>query len=651
MGAARLQPGDPGGPRRGPRGAQRRRQDDPAAPGGGPGVAHRRTLQRCSTACPPARRRPSSGSASSPKTRRSTPASRSPTRYASPATSTGAGTRSWARRRMAELGIPLDRKVGKLSGGQHAQVALVAVLAKRPELVVLDEPVARLDPLARHEFMAALMAAVAEEGLSVVFSSHVVAELERVCDYLIVLTAGQVQVAGEVDDLVAGHRLLVGPAAETQRVEDRYPVVRRTPGRTSGPRAGARERAPDRGPPPYGWVEQPVGLEELVLAYLREPAARALPGPAALGDDSWNEAGAVSFATIDARRAGPSRRPSRSAAASRHGAGWAGLTRVTWRQHRLALAAVAVLFGVFAAVLVVQGAGHAPRLRQLRPELQPPARRRSRGLAGRDLRERVSGVRHVRAAVSHVPAALHRRLSRRAAHRPRARERHLPLRLDPGGRAHAPDDRQARPPRPCADGYGAGLQRALLLVVSTLPAAASARCPKSRASSLRRACFSASRWAPSPGRAAPHRRGHCRSDGALVRRRAADRALPAPAFRGAADRARQHDLEVLDRVDAESVVGRPARPPSGQRRLQRPGAQPADQRPAVVAFRATTTCSGRPFSRRAASGPSRRSRPRAWSRSAWRWPARPCGGCAARRAESARLPRHAATGPTADRAR
>ena len=118
---------------------------------------------------------------------------------------------AWARQRMRELDIPLERKVGKLSGGQHAQVALTAALAKRPELLVLDEPVARLDPLARHEFLAALMAAVAEEELSVVFSSHVVAELERVCDYLVVLSAGQVQVAGEVDDLLASHRMLIGP--------------------------------------------------------------------------------------------------------------------------------------------------------------------------------------------------------------------------------------------------------------------------------------------------------------------------------------------------------------------------------------------------------------------------------------------------------
>ena len=193
----------------------------------------------------------------------------------------------WARRRMAELDIPLGRKVGKLSGGQHAQVALATVLAKRPELVVLDEPVARLDPLARHEFMAALMAAVAEDGLSVVFSSHVVSELERVCDYLIVLTAGHVQVAGDVDDLLNGHRVLVGPAAEVQRVEDRYPVVRES---LSARQAQVLVRVNGGGPTgaPAGWDEQPVALEELVLAYLRDPAARALPGPASL-DDPWDE--------------------------------------------------------------------------------------------------------------------------------------------------------------------------------------------------------------------------------------------------------------------------------------------------------------------------------------------------------------------------
>src|SRR5206468_7404336 len=119
-----------------------------------------------------------------------------------------------ARRRLDALAIPLDRKVGKLSGGQQAQVALAVALARHPELLILDEPVASLDPLARHEFMAALMASVAEDGTSVVLSSHVVAELEKVCDYLIVLSGGRVQVAGEVDALLATHHMLSGPTAD-----------------------------------------------------------------------------------------------------------------------------------------------------------------------------------------------------------------------------------------------------------------------------------------------------------------------------------------------------------------------------------------------------------------------------------------------------
>ena len=193
---------------------------------------------------------------------------------------------AWARQRMAELDIPLERKVGRLSGGQHAQVALTAVLAKRPELLVLDEPVARLDPLARHEFLAALMAAVAEEQLSVVFSSHVVAELERVCDYLVVLSAGQVQVAGEVDDLLASHRMLIGPSTDVPDLIGRLPVVRT---HLTGRQAQLLARMNGDGAAvlPRGWEAQAIGLEELVLAYMREPEARAFPGPAAADSDLW----------------------------------------------------------------------------------------------------------------------------------------------------------------------------------------------------------------------------------------------------------------------------------------------------------------------------------------------------------------------------
>jgi ABC-2 type transport system ATP-binding protein len=184
----------------------------------------------------------------------------------------------YAEARLAELGIPMKKKVGKLSGGQQAQLALTLALARRPELLVLDEPLAMLDPLARHDFMAAVMAAVADDGVSVVLSSHVLAELERVADYLIILSAGRVQVAGEVDELLAGHMMLTGPASEADQYAERLALVH-----TSRARAQAHMLVRTNGkagPLPDGWEAHPVGLEELVLAYLREPGAAALPGPA-----------------------------------------------------------------------------------------------------------------------------------------------------------------------------------------------------------------------------------------------------------------------------------------------------------------------------------------------------------------------------------
>src|SRR3984885_12155711 len=105
----------------------------------------------------------------------------------------------YAKARLDELGIPPKRKAGKLSGGQQAQLALTLALARHPRLLVLDEPVAMLDPVARHDFMATVTAAAADRGVSVLLSSHVLAELARVADYIILLSKGRVQVAGEVD--------------------------------------------------------------------------------------------------------------------------------------------------------------------------------------------------------------------------------------------------------------------------------------------------------------------------------------------------------------------------------------------------------------------------------------------------------------------
>ena len=112
---------------------------------------------------------------------------------------------NYARARLDELGIPLKRKAGKLSGGQQAQLALTLALARRPRLLVLDEPVAMLDPIARHDFMATVLAAASADGVSVLLSSHVLTELERVAGYLILRSRGRVRLAGEVGDLLAAH--------------------------------------------------------------------------------------------------------------------------------------------------------------------------------------------------------------------------------------------------------------------------------------------------------------------------------------------------------------------------------------------------------------------------------------------------------------
>jgi ABC-2 type transport system ATP-binding protein len=136
--------------------------------------------------------------------------------------------------------------------------------------------VAMLDPLARHDFMATVLTAAVDDGVSVVLSSHVLAELERVADYMILMSQGRVQVAGEVDDLLASHRMLTGPAAEAARFAER-PVVHVRRGEVQ---AHLLVRACADDPVPRGWEAHPVGLEELALAYLREPGAAALPGPA-----------------------------------------------------------------------------------------------------------------------------------------------------------------------------------------------------------------------------------------------------------------------------------------------------------------------------------------------------------------------------------
>jgi ABC-2 type transport system ATP-binding protein len=179
------------------------------------------------------------------------------------------------RERLRRLNIPQDAAVGTLSGGQRAQVALALTLAKRPKVLLLDEPVAALDPLARRHFLGTLADAVAEGGLTVVLSSHLVADIERVCDHLILVSASRVQLCGDIDALLAEHRVLVGPRKDTTAIERNHTVVQteRTPRQTT---MLVRLNGPVTDPE---WEVEDVSLEDMVLGYM---GAAAAPGMAEL---------------------------------------------------------------------------------------------------------------------------------------------------------------------------------------------------------------------------------------------------------------------------------------------------------------------------------------------------------------------------------
>jgi ABC-2 type transport system ATP-binding protein len=184
----------------------------------------------------------------------------------------GAGVRA----RLDALGIGMDHKVGQLSGGQRAQVALSVALGKRSDLLILDEPVAELDPLARRDLMATLMEAVADTGMTVIVSSHVLAELEDVCDHLLLLAAGRIQLAGDIEEVLAEHAVVTGSqdVAEQLTAAGHAVVSATTAGRVNG--AFARTVAPIHDPRLA--VRRP-SLEEIVLAYMQAPEASALPRP------------------------------------------------------------------------------------------------------------------------------------------------------------------------------------------------------------------------------------------------------------------------------------------------------------------------------------------------------------------------------------
>ncbi len=176
-----------------------------------------------------------------------------------------------ARDRLAQLGVPPHRPVDKLSGGQRAQVALALALAKRPRLLLLDEPVASLDPLARHGFIQSLLDSVAASGTSVLLSSHILGDLERVCDYLIVLHSAEAKVAGPVDDLIDGHRRLVGPRHDGGPIAGVAAVIKasHTDRRST---LLVRITGPVDDP---SWTMHAVSLEDLILGYLADGGAQA----------------------------------------------------------------------------------------------------------------------------------------------------------------------------------------------------------------------------------------------------------------------------------------------------------------------------------------------------------------------------------------
>ncbi|UQX89251.1 ABC transporter ATP-binding protein [Jatrophihabitans telluris] len=170
-----------------------------------------------------------------------------------------------AEQRVDELGLDPKQRAGRLSGGQHAQLALTMALAKRPELLVLDEPVASLDPLARREFLQHLMQAVADDDMTVVLSSHLVADLERVCDYLIILANSRVHVAGDVEELLASHHRLTGPRRDPGSLPAGQEVIEASHTDRQSTLV-VRSEAPILDP---SWTVEPLGLEDLVLAYMR----------------------------------------------------------------------------------------------------------------------------------------------------------------------------------------------------------------------------------------------------------------------------------------------------------------------------------------------------------------------------------------------
>jgi len=180
-----------------------------------------------------------------------------------------------ARRRIDRLALDPRQRAGSLSGGQRAQLALTLAIAKRPDLLLLDEPVAGLDPLARREFLQGLMESVAEHGTSVVLSSHLITDIERVCDHLVVLAASRIRLAGKVSELLASHQRLSGPRRDPATLPASQEVISEShTGRQTTLLIRTSEPVHDP-----AWTARPVSLEDLVLAYMSRPDEGAARRP------------------------------------------------------------------------------------------------------------------------------------------------------------------------------------------------------------------------------------------------------------------------------------------------------------------------------------------------------------------------------------
>ncbi len=177
----------------------------------------------------------------------------------------------FARARLEKLGLSPNRVASKLSVGQQTQVELILALAKRPQLLLLDEPLASLDPLARKEFEQTLMDVVAEEGLTVLFSSHQVNELEHICDYLIILASSHIQAADEIEHLLSSHKRLIGPSSSAETIGRAHHVIQANHAARFSTLLVQTTGALDD----PDWQAEPLSLEEIVLAYISNPTATA----------------------------------------------------------------------------------------------------------------------------------------------------------------------------------------------------------------------------------------------------------------------------------------------------------------------------------------------------------------------------------------